>query len=54
MRIERGRASEYMSYPVGQIVGDMRQETTVRQIVFSMLDEFISSCERVNTLLHSE
>lgn len=54
MRIERGRATEYMSYPVGQIVGDMRQETTVRQIVFSMLDELISSCERVNTLLHSE
>ncbi len=53
MLIERGRATEYMSYPVGQIVGDMNEETTVRHIVFSMLDEFVASCERLNNLLAS-
>ncbi len=54
VRIDRARASDYMSYPVGQIVGDMTQETSVRQIVYGLLDEFINSCERLNTLLQAD
>lgn len=54
LRIERARAVDYMSYPVGQIVGDMTEETSVRQIVYGLLDEFIESCERLNLLLQVE
>jgi NAD(P)H-dependent flavin oxidoreductase YrpB (nitropropane dioxygenase family) len=54
IRIERAKAAEYMSYPVGQIVGDMQQETSIRQIVHEMLNEFLDACERLNNLLHDE
>lgn len=54
LRIERAHASDYMSYPVGQIVGDMREESTVRQVIYAMLEEFVDSCERLTGLLQSE
>jgi NAD(P)H-dependent flavin oxidoreductase YrpB (nitropropane dioxygenase family) len=53
-RIERARASEYMSYPVGQIVGDMKGETTVKEIVYGLLNELIDSTERLHQLVHAE
>ncbi|HGJ8973822.1 TPA: nitronate monooxygenase [Pseudomonas aeruginosa] len=54
MRIERAHATEYMSYPVGQIVGDMHEETTVREVVYAMLEEFIEATERLGNLLREE
>ncbi|MCE4071516.1 MULTISPECIES: nitronate monooxygenase [Pseudomonas] len=54
MRIERSRATEYMSYPVGQIVGDMHEESTVREVVYTILEEFIEATERLGGLLRDE
>jgi NAD(P)H-dependent flavin oxidoreductase YrpB (nitropropane dioxygenase family) len=51
-RIDRAHAAEYMSYPVGQVVGDMAGETTVKQIVYEMLDELIEATERLNGLVN--
>src|SRR5690554_695832 len=53
-RIERAHAADYMSYPVGQIVGDMRHETSIRQVIHEMLEEFIDSFERLNHLLMTD
>ena len=50
-RVERVRATEFLTYPVGQIVGDMREETSVRQVVYDMLNEMLESKERIDRLL---
>ncbi len=50
-RMERARAKEFMTYPVGQIVGDMTEETSVRQVVHDMLNELLESKERLDRIL---
>lgn len=50
-RVERVRAKEFLTYPVGQIVGDMTGETSVRNVVHEMLLELIESKERLDELL---
>jgi NAD(P)H-dependent flavin oxidoreductase YrpB (nitropropane dioxygenase family) len=50
LRVERARAAEFLTYPVGQIVGDMTSETTVRQVVREMLEELVESKERLDRL----
>ena len=50
-RVERVRAREFLTYPVGQIVGDMTEETSVRQVVHDMLVELLESKERLDALL---
>jgi len=49
--MERARAKEFMTYPVGQIVGDMTEETSVRQVVQDMLNELLESKERLDRML---
>lgn len=50
-RVERVRAREFLTYPVGQIVGDLRASTSVREIVRGMLDELLGARERLNDML---
>ncbi len=50
-RVERVRARDFLTYPVGQIVGDMAEETSVRNVVYEMLEELIESKERLDRLL---
>jgi NAD(P)H-dependent flavin oxidoreductase YrpB (nitropropane dioxygenase family) len=50
-RVERVRAEDYLTYPVGQIVGDMTEETSVRNVVYDMLNELVESKERLDRLL---
>lgn len=50
-RVERARVSEFLTYPVGQIVADMREETSVRQVVQDMLEELVSARERLDRQL---
>jgi NAD(P)H-dependent flavin oxidoreductase YrpB (nitropropane dioxygenase family) len=50
-RVERVRAKEFLTYPVGQIVADMREETSVRQVVQDMLGELAEAKERLDRLL---
>ncbi len=50
-RAERVRATEFLAQPVGQIVGDMKEETSVRQVVYDMLNELLESKEQLDKLL---
>ncbi len=49
--MERVRAKDFLTYPVGQIVADMTEETSVRQVVHDMLHELLESKERLDHLL---
>ncbi len=44
-RAERGRRLDYWTYSAGQIVGDMREETTVRQVMERLLNEYVEALE---------
>ncbi|MFV3308283.1 NAD(P)H-dependent flavin oxidoreductase [Pseudomonas sp. NY15181] len=50
-RAERVRRMDYWTYAVGQVVGDMKQETTVRQIFAEMLGEYVEVMENMNHML---
>jgi NAD(P)H-dependent flavin oxidoreductase YrpB (nitropropane dioxygenase family) len=50
-RVERARAKEFLTHPVGQIVGDMTEETSVRQVVYDMLNELLESKERLDGMV---
>jgi NAD(P)H-dependent flavin oxidoreductase YrpB (nitropropane dioxygenase family) len=50
-RIERARSEALMSTPVGQVVGQMGHERTVKQVYESMLTEFVDARERINALV---
>jgi NAD(P)H-dependent flavin oxidoreductase YrpB (nitropropane dioxygenase family) len=49
-RAERAHRLDYWTYAIGQIVGDMKHETTVRQIFSDLLTEYVSAVERVDAL----
>lgn len=51
MRVERGRNMDFKYYPVGQIVGMMHGETTVKQVIYDMINEFLEASERLRTLV---
>jgi NAD(P)H-dependent flavin oxidoreductase YrpB (nitropropane dioxygenase family) len=44
-RAERGRNLDYWTYAVGQVVGDMRRQTTVRREIERMLTEYGDALE---------
>ena len=50
-RAERSKSPDFLTYPVGQIVGEMTQETSVRQVVHDMLNELLESKERLDRFL---
>jgi NAD(P)H-dependent flavin oxidoreductase YrpB (nitropropane dioxygenase family) len=50
-RIERYKVKELMTYPVGQFVGQLHEEQTVRQVFYDMLAEFADAAERLNNLI---
>ncbi len=51
LRVERARRKDLMYYPVGQVVGNMHEETSCKQIIYDMMSEFIESTEQLNQLL---
>jgi NAD(P)H-dependent flavin oxidoreductase YrpB (nitropropane dioxygenase family) len=50
-RVERVNAEPFLTYPVGQLVGDMQQETSVREVVQDMLVELAETKERLDAML---
>lgn len=36
-----GRTREFLTYPVGQIFGDLSASTSVREIVYGMMQELL-------------
>lgn len=53
-RIERARAENLLGTPIGQVVGQMNHEVTVKQVYLEMMSEFIDTMERVNRLTEQE
>ena len=51
LRIERAKARDFLTCPIGQIVGDMKEEQTVKQVVYDMLSEFAETSERMLELV---
>jgi len=49
LRVQRARARDWMSYPVGQLVGDLKGPTTTRAVIHDMLEEFLDSVERLKS-----
>lgn len=47
LRIDRARALDYMTCPVGQIVGTIHNESSVRQVIQNMLEEFVATIEQI-------
>ncbi|MBD25533.1 MAG: monooxygenase [Candidatus Marinimicrobia bacterium] len=54
LRINRGKAKEYMSPPVGQIVSSINDEGSVKQLIFDMLMEFTDCVERLNSSIEAK
>jgi NAD(P)H-dependent flavin oxidoreductase YrpB (nitropropane dioxygenase family) len=50
-RVERVKAEAFLTYPVGQLVGDMNEESSVRQVVQDMLQELAETKERLDAML---
>lgn len=50
LRAERARDKRFLTYPVGQIVGDMAHETSCRQVIHELLDEFVDAVGRLNDI----
>lgn len=50
-RVERVQAEEFLTYPVGQLVGDMNEETSVRQVVQDMLVELAETKSRLDDMI---
>ena len=45
-------ANQLANYFVGQIVGTMNESKSATRVVYEMIEEFIESVERLNTLMH--
>jgi NAD(P)H-dependent flavin oxidoreductase YrpB (nitropropane dioxygenase family) len=54
MRVERGKLKEWKYYPVGMVVGQMKSESSVRQVIHGMLNEFLDATERLERLVKSD
>ncbi len=50
-RVERVRAKDFLTYPVGQIVGDMAEEISVKEVVYELLNEMLDAKDRLNDML---
>lgn len=48
LRAQRAHARDWMTYPVGQIVGDLRGPTTTRGVILDMLEEFVEAVEALS------
>lgn len=54
LRIERARNKDFLTCPVGQIVGDMKQENTCKQVIYDILSEYADTTERMIELVSED
>ncbi|MEH6503873.1 MAG: nitronate monooxygenase [Cycloclasticus sp.] len=50
-RVERAKAKDFLTYPVGQIVGEMKEEISVKETVYQLLNEMLEARERFENIL---
>lgn len=50
-RAERAHRKDWMTYAAGQIVGQITGPTTVKQVIYDMLNEYFETSERMSAIL---
>ena len=50
-RFSRVNAKQLMGFPVGQIVGRLNEVRATKDVMFDMIEEWIATTERLNTLI---
>lgn len=53
-RIERSRNKDYLGYYVGQLVGDLKEETSTRTVIQDMLSEYADAVLRLQEQLAAD
>lgn len=48
LRVERALAKDWVYCPVGQIVGEMKAQSTCRQVIYDLLNQFVESVDEFN------
>lgn len=51
-RIDRAQRADYYSFPAGQVVGTLTEETSVRQVMLDLLNEYVDTMERLASALN--
>ena len=44
----------FLTYPVGQVVGNMTESSSVRQVIYDIMDEFVETQARLHEVLAAE
>lgn len=52
-RVERARAKDFLTYPVGQLLGDIQTQTSVKDIIYGMMTEMLESHERLDSFIRN-
>ena len=52
IRIEKAGRDDLCSFPAGQVVGDMHEETSVRQVMQDLMQEYADTAERLQPLVN--
>lgn len=52
IRIEKARRADLCSFPAGQVVGTMHDETSVRQVMADLMNEYAATAERLSPLIN--
>jgi NAD(P)H-dependent flavin oxidoreductase YrpB (nitropropane dioxygenase family) len=50
-RIQRAKRADMLSIPAGQVVGTMKRETSVREVVIDLLGDYAEAAERLKRYL---
>jgi len=50
-RIDRAERADYYSFPAGQVVGTMIEETSVRRVMHELLQEYADTMERLTKMV---
>ncbi|MBB3773402.1 NAD(P)H-dependent flavin oxidoreductase YrpB (nitropropane dioxygenase family) [Angulomicrobium tetraedrale] len=52
-RAERAHRKDWMTYAAGQVVGQVNEPKTVKQVMYDMLNEYLETTEKLNTILEA-
>jgi hypothetical protein len=52
IRIEKAHRDDLCSFPAGQVVGNMKEETSVHQVERQLMQEYIDTAERMQPLVN--
>lgn len=50
-RVERARRKDWMTYAAGQIVGRVKEPTSVKSVIYDMIAEYADTMDRINRIV---